>query len=211
MDPAEPALRVRALYDFTPDDTGSLAFSAGDEIQVLTQLESGWWDGMLGGTRGWFPSNYVAVLDDDDGPDEDAAAYWIPQATPEGRIYYFNTRTEASTWEIPFERMDGARPSSALSPAARSAPRTIRMRPPVDPDDAPVLQKLHDVAMTANRLSILTSLSAGDALPHAAFQHPPPVLAALHAAVVAAVAGVVALATSPSVVAPSSITTPPPA
>lgn len=120
-------------------------------IQVITQLESGWWDGVINGVRGWFPSNYCAVVtrvadeaeetngadvDDDqetqslgdtdytnsdteslNGNDtilpierngvetsnEEEAAFWIPQATSDGRLFYFNTLTGVSTMELPLE------------------------------------------------------------------------------------------------------------
>ncbi|KAH7083672.1 ras guanine nucleotide exchange factor domain-containing protein [Paraphoma chrysanthemicola] len=142
---------VKALYDYDADDRTSLSFRQGDIIQVITQLESGWWDGVINGVRGWFPSNYCAVVqrpsddvDDDDrngaeaeddhdarslgGTDytnsdteslsgndtilpiertenskEEEAAFWIPQATPDGRLFYFNTLTGVSTMELPLE------------------------------------------------------------------------------------------------------------
>ena len=49
------ALFVRALYDYEADDRTSLSFRQGDTIQVITQLASGWWDGIIIGVRGWFP------------------------------------------------------------------------------------------------------------------------------------------------------------
>jgi len=53
----------RALYDFQPDQPQSeLSFRRNDVIEVLTRLESGWWDGLLRNERGWFPSNYVVVI-----------------------------------------------------------------------------------------------------------------------------------------------------
>ncbi|GMK58437.1 hypothetical protein CspeluHIS016_0504690 [Cutaneotrichosporon spelunceum] len=58
--------RVRAVYDFDATDESALSFRAGDVIEVLTMLPSGWWDGMLGANRGWFPSNYVEDYYDDD-------------------------------------------------------------------------------------------------------------------------------------------------
>ncbi|KAJ9295200.1 hypothetical protein DTO271G3_6370 [Paecilomyces variotii] len=151
-----PALYVRALYDYTADDHTSLSFRQGDIIQVLNQLETGWWDGVINNVRGWFPSNYCAIIsdpnelddqgshsqhggdtsaesgiedeyesdrDDDEldsvgnprdsqpllpiegvGTDrEEASAFWIPQATPDGRLFYFNTLTGYSTMELPLE------------------------------------------------------------------------------------------------------------
>lgn len=53
---------VRAKFDFDATDPSALSFREGDVIEVYTKLESGWWDGLLGTTRGWFPSNYVDVI-----------------------------------------------------------------------------------------------------------------------------------------------------
>ncbi|KKZ64626.1 hypothetical protein EMCG_09455 [[Emmonsia] crescens] len=148
------ALYVRALYNYTADDHTSLSFRQGDIIQVLNQLDTGWWDGVMGDVRGWFPSNYCAVVtdpdsiglggghygheggdtsaesgaddyddDDDDldsegnprdehsilpiegarGSEHEEAAFWIPQATADGRLFYFNTLTGRSTAELPLE------------------------------------------------------------------------------------------------------------
>ncbi|KAF2165046.1 hypothetical protein M409DRAFT_55948 [Zasmidium cellare ATCC 36951] len=138
-------LYVRALYDYDADDRTSLSFHQGDIIQVITQLESGWWDGVIRGVRGWFPSNYCAVVappyedgmgnglragdseaeesEEEYGEQEhthmtngtstyhenaatttqEEAAFWIPQATPDGRLFYFNTLTGESTMELPLE------------------------------------------------------------------------------------------------------------
>ena len=54
----------RALYDYRSQDASSLSFYKGDIIEVLTELESGWWDGLLNDERGWFPSNYVQRITD---------------------------------------------------------------------------------------------------------------------------------------------------
>lgn len=52
---------VLALHDFAPTSQSAdcLYFKAGEVIHVLNRDTSGWWDGQLGGKRGWFPSNYV--------------------------------------------------------------------------------------------------------------------------------------------------------
>jgi son of sevenless-like protein len=131
---------VRALYNYDADDPTSLSFRQGDLIQVITQLESGWWDGFINGVRGWFPSNYCQLVNVEEGEEEagqrrsleqsdrsddepyeesvgsersneginparqqEEAAFWIPQATPDGRLYYFNTLTGVSTMELPLE------------------------------------------------------------------------------------------------------------
>lgn len=144
---------VRALYDYEADDRTSLSFHEGDVIQVITQLESGWWDGVINGVRGWFPSNYCQIIsasseeapepaqngthlvqeeefedqvryeeefDEDNESDQDdfnglplegtdtglksgGADFWIPQATRDGRLFYYNTMTGESSMELPLE------------------------------------------------------------------------------------------------------------
>lgn len=69
---ATPApLIVRALYDYHSPDSTNLSFQAGTLIRVLTQLQSGWWDGCIDGERGWFPCNFVTEVDSDILVDEE--------------------------------------------------------------------------------------------------------------------------------------------
>jgi hypothetical protein len=108
------------------------------------ELESGWWDGVIDGVLGWFPSNYCQIspdpgdamdrdqngnremeqdideeeeeteyyedeYEDDESDSEDDISglpvgkssysdrtrpdFLIPQATPDGRLFYLNTET----------------------------------------------------------------------------------------------------------------------
>lgn len=61
-----PSLFCRALYDYDAQDASALSFRRNDIIEVLTQQPSGWWDGLLGEERGWFPSNYVTIMSDEE-------------------------------------------------------------------------------------------------------------------------------------------------
>lgn len=56
--------RVRALYDFSPSESGELAFKKGDVIAVLESVYKDWWKGSLRGNTGIFPLNYVEKLQD---------------------------------------------------------------------------------------------------------------------------------------------------
>lgn len=85
------SFRVRAVYDFEATDESALSFRAGDVIEVLTMLPSGWWDGMLGANRGWFPSNYVEDYDDDD----DSRYGDYVEMAPDGSIIHRNGSTVA--------------------------------------------------------------------------------------------------------------------
>jgi hypothetical protein len=66
--------RVRAIYAFSSTEKSSLSFDKGEYIDVLSQLDSGWWDGWCRGNRGWFPSNYVQIIDTNPEPIEDIYA-----------------------------------------------------------------------------------------------------------------------------------------
>lgn len=65
-----PPLIVRALYDYHSPDSTNLSFQAGTLIRVLTQLQSGWWDGCIDGERGWFPCNFVTEVDGNAFPED---------------------------------------------------------------------------------------------------------------------------------------------
>lgn len=174
---------MRALYDYEADDRTSLSFHEGDVIQVITQLESGWWDGVINGVRGWFPSNYCQVItspedvvenkqngtrvgleeedleeeeeeaeefeeqyeeEDGDSEREDTtqlpmegtnnertrADFWIPQATPDGRLFYFNTETGESSMELPLESPSSANENGPRNRMNVNIPE--KTRPPAE-------------------------------------------------------------------------------
>jgi son of sevenless-like protein len=87
------AAYCRALYDYKAADTSSLSFRKNDILEVVNRLESGWWDGFLGELRGWFPSNYVAVISDEEIEVLLAQTPLQMQATPSS----YGTETAATT------------------------------------------------------------------------------------------------------------------
>lgn len=50
---------MKAIYSFKGKNNDELCFKKGDIITVTQKEEGGWWEGTLGETTGWFPSNYV--------------------------------------------------------------------------------------------------------------------------------------------------------
>ncbi|OMJ20283.1 Class E vacuolar protein-sorting machinery protein HSE1 [Smittium culicis] len=63
-EPKKDPTKVRALFDFTPTETGELGFVKGDVIVVLDQKYRDWWTGELRGKRGIFPANFVQQVKD---------------------------------------------------------------------------------------------------------------------------------------------------
>ncbi|KAJ3039353.1 hypothetical protein HK097_002864, partial [Rhizophlyctis rosea] len=105
---------VRALYDYDGSEEASLRFRRGDIIQVLNQLESGWWDGLCRGERGWFPSNYVSPMEtvvDAPAWEQPQAGPWIKQIGEGGTTFWFNSETGETTLEEP-PFLHGVRPDN---------------------------------------------------------------------------------------------------
>lgn len=78
-------LLVRARFNFQQTNEDELTFAKGDIIGVTRQEEGGWWEGMLNGRTGWFPSNYVRevkgsgrlLLEDKDAVAGNLGAYYL--------------------------------------------------------------------------------------------------------------------------------------
>ncbi|XP_053330749.1 unconventional myosin-Ie-like [Spea bombifrons] len=59
----QPALpRCRALYAYDAQDTDELSFNANDELEIVREDSSGWWQGRIRGKQGLFPGNYVEKI-----------------------------------------------------------------------------------------------------------------------------------------------------
>lgn len=60
---AEETCKARAVYEYTgAGQENELLFALGDEIEILQKDDSGWWEGLLNGTRGWFPAEFVEEI-----------------------------------------------------------------------------------------------------------------------------------------------------
>ena len=53
---------VKAIYDYDAVEDGELSFKAGDVIKVEESDDENWWKGILKGSKGMFPSNYVSKI-----------------------------------------------------------------------------------------------------------------------------------------------------
>jgi hypothetical protein len=56
--PAPSLGRAKALYAYSAQHAGDLELTPGAIIE-LTKTEGGWWEGVINGTKGIFPANYV--------------------------------------------------------------------------------------------------------------------------------------------------------
>lgn len=57
------ASQCRALYSYAGENETDLIFNEGDVINVVNDADpSGWWEGELNGSVGYFPSNFVEKI-----------------------------------------------------------------------------------------------------------------------------------------------------
>ncbi|XP_055086071.1 SH3 domain-containing kinase-binding protein 1 isoform X1 [Periophthalmus magnuspinnatus] len=59
--------RCKAAFSYAPQHEDELELKIGDIIEIITEVEEGWWEGVLNGKTGMFPSNFTKeiVLDSD--------------------------------------------------------------------------------------------------------------------------------------------------
>ncbi|XP_067869446.1 abl interactor 1-like isoform X2 [Heterodontus francisci] len=61
--PANYIEKAVALYTYDKRNDDDLTFQEGEVIYVITKNENGWYEGVINGATGYFPSNYVQLLD----------------------------------------------------------------------------------------------------------------------------------------------------
>ncbi|KAM9826890.1 SH3 domain-containing kinase-binding protein 1 [Neosynchiropus ocellatus] len=59
--------RCKAAFSYVPQHEDELELKIGDIIEIIAEVEEGWWEGLLNGKSGMFPSNFTKeiVLDSD--------------------------------------------------------------------------------------------------------------------------------------------------
>ena len=60
------APQVRALWDFTATSENEISFEEDDILTLTGIVDGGWWEADLNGVVGFFPANYVEVVQTDE-------------------------------------------------------------------------------------------------------------------------------------------------
>ncbi|XP_049605606.1 SH3 domain-containing kinase-binding protein 1 isoform X4 [Syngnathus scovelli] len=67
--------RCKAAFSYVPQHEDELELKIGDVIEIVAEVEEGWWEGVLNGKSGMFPSNFTKeILLEADGPTVDTPA-----------------------------------------------------------------------------------------------------------------------------------------
>lgn len=62
--PKKPKRRqCKVLFDYQPQNEDELELKIGDIVDIVEEVEEGWWNGNFNGKSGLFPSNFVKELD----------------------------------------------------------------------------------------------------------------------------------------------------
>ncbi|XP_048397306.1 SH3 domain-containing kinase-binding protein 1 isoform X2 [Stegostoma tigrinum] len=57
--------RCQVAFSYAPQNEDELELKIGEIIEVLGEVEEGWWEGILNGKSGMFPSNFIKELPDE--------------------------------------------------------------------------------------------------------------------------------------------------
>ncbi|XP_062573779.1 uncharacterized protein LOC134235563 isoform X2 [Saccostrea cucullata] len=60
----EKRKKAKVLFDYEPENEDELKIEVGDIVEVIKQEEEGWWEGVVNGKTGVFPSNFVEVIEE---------------------------------------------------------------------------------------------------------------------------------------------------
>ncbi|XP_048007468.1 LOW QUALITY PROTEIN: CD2-associated protein-like [Leguminivora glycinivorella] len=74
--------RCRAVFSYQPANPDELPLCVGDVLDVLGEVEEGWWQGRRQGRVGVFPSNFVVMLDSPQPPPYETTAFEPAPALP---------------------------------------------------------------------------------------------------------------------------------
>ncbi|XP_056289629.1 SH3 domain-containing kinase-binding protein 1 isoform X2 [Pseudoliparis swirei] len=54
--------RCKAAFSYAPQHEDELELKIGDVVEIISEVEEGWWEGFLNGKSGMFPSNFTKVV-----------------------------------------------------------------------------------------------------------------------------------------------------
>ncbi|KAH3729188.1 hypothetical protein DPMN_055154 [Dreissena polymorpha] len=58
--------RAKVVFSYEPEQEDELKLDIGDMVEVFKQEEEGWWEGIVNGKQGMFPSNFVEIIEEGD-------------------------------------------------------------------------------------------------------------------------------------------------
>ncbi|KAI8376926.1 hypothetical protein BD560DRAFT_391149 [Blakeslea trispora] len=142
----------KAAYEFDGDNTDELSFRVGDIIQVVEEVDEGWWLGEVvepNGSvrRGIFPVNYTEAVSHSAGPPMPARPVLASQSSNTSQHHYIQEEPEEiladnPTQETtsPFHDRSATNGFSYIRPNTNQPSRTVSSSTIVSPASSPIPQ-----------------------------------------------------------------------
>ncbi|XP_041498251.1 SH3 domain-containing kinase-binding protein 1 isoform X10 [Microtus oregoni] len=106
--------RCQVAFSYLPQNDDELELKVGDIIEVVGEVEEGWWEGVLNGKTGMFPSNFIKEL---------------PGESDELGISQDEQLSKSSLRETTGSESDGGDSSSTKSEGANGTVATVAIQP----------------------------------------------------------------------------------
>lgn len=106
--------RCQVAFSYLPQNDDELELKVGDIIEVVGEVEEGWWEGVLNGKTGMFPSNFIKELS---GESDDLSISQDEQLS------------KSSLRETTGSESDGGDSSSTKSEGANGTVATVAIQP----------------------------------------------------------------------------------
>nr|XP_025132006.1 SH3 domain-containing kinase-binding protein 1 isoform X4 [Bubalus bubalis] len=126
--------RCQVAFSYLPQNDDELELKVGDIIEVVGEVEEGWWEGVLNGKTGMFPSNFIKELSgesDDLGiSQDDQLSKSRPEALlPPASLLPFPAHGAKGLRETTGSESDGGDSSSTKSEGANGTVATAAIQP----------------------------------------------------------------------------------
>ncbi|KAM4818728.1 SH3 domain-containing kinase-binding protein 1 isoform 5-T5 [Thomomys bottae] len=106
--------RCQVAFSYLPQNDDELELKVGDIIEVVGEVEEGWWEGVLNGKTGMFPSNFIKELSGE---------------SDELGIFQDEQLSKSSLRETTGSESDGGDSSSTKSEGANGSMATAAIQP----------------------------------------------------------------------------------
>ncbi|XP_034562415.1 SH3 domain-containing kinase-binding protein 1 isoform X2 [Notolabrus celidotus] len=105
--------RCKAAFSYVPQHEDELGLKIGDIIEIIAEVEEGWWEGSLNGKTGMFPSNFTKEIQTEsetpslDTSQEELRSGRISKDSPGSESDGADSRSETGSGEIQPKKVRG--------------------------------------------------------------------------------------------------------
>lgn len=141
-DPNSSAQIAVALFDFEASSENELSFRTGEKIVIYSKEPNGWWQGGKDGHIGYFPSDYVALIDGETPVSIIASATSRQLVVPSNMPPAIPSYSSSFPKPRPLPKVPGAAPSPTPVRAAEPKPVVVKEKPAAPQAENDIFQQL---------------------------------------------------------------------